>query len=176
VQILTALNELGPALLEIQKVVAFEQRTGGVTSHTYQALGETQRLQGQLDAALLSFRRALDIDRSAFPAGSLVLAMRYHDLTRVLRQLKQYQEAIQYRRDALQIEEQCLPADHPQLGSSYYHLAMVQLEMGQREEAFASFRKSLAILIRGLGEEHPNVVETRETMRQAGCAEHPDSA
>jgi len=112
---------------------------------------------GDLDGALASVERALEIERAQLAGDDITLAYSLNNLGYVLLERGSLAESEVRFREALAMRRRLLPPDHPLVSLSLDNLAGVVTKAGRYEEGIGIFEQSLALRRRRLGPRHPQV-------------------
>ena len=92
--------------------------------------------------------------------------MSYHNIASVLREQKNYTDALDYCRKALLIWEQVLGSKHPITASGYNSIAKVYYAQGDYKKALEYYEKALSVRIEKLGENHPYTKSTQQAVQR----------
>ena len=124
-------------------------------------LGWTQSLLQQNEAAELSMRRGLQLQKQLLGPDHPDVAVGLRNLSRVLRQRQAYAEAEQSCREALQICQQKNGKDHLSVAVTQHALALALLSQGKNAEAEPCLEEAVRIGTATLPDDHPNLAEFR---------------
>lgn len=132
-------------------------RTGdGKRVENLNLLAVLQYRRNEIDSAIVTMGRALDLSRDVLGPDSPTTAVIAQNLGLTLHRRGRATEAEPLLREALRGIETALGPDHPNLGPTMKTLASVLDETGREEEADSLFRASIAFTRRVVGV-HPDL-------------------
>jgi eukaryotic-like serine/threonine-protein kinase len=118
-------------------------------------IGNAQSIAGDQDAAVATFRMALDRSRALYGADSVSEAIGLHNMAEALRLAARYTEALVALRDAARINE-ARSGESSRLASNLVSIATTLGDQGVWEEALATYDRALRIFRAHL---HPDDVQ-----------------
>lgn len=112
---------------------------------------------GDYEAALPEFRKALEIAEARYGDDSPLLSLELNNLGEVYRVLGRYPQAEEMFKRAITLDEDSRDESDPALATSLNNLALVYRAQKRMDEAEPLYTRSLALLERALGPNHPDV-------------------
>ena len=159
-----ALSHYDQAMQIRQEIFSPEHESVG---EVYSCIGSVQwYLLKDYNQALISLKKAIEIQEKTLPSDSLVLAKTYYHIAITYGQLKKYDLAEKYYNEALKIRQTALPPEHPDIASTYNNLGCMYENKRDYAEALKYFEKSLEIKQKTLPPTHPELAVTENNIRQ----------
>ena len=134
--ITAAVDELDKGKLQSQPAVEAAVRS---------SIGNTLRALGRYDRAEPNLRRALELRRSALPAGHRDTTRSVKRLALLLREQGKAAESELLFREALALHRRGMPADDAEIASDLNNVAAASFGQGKLADAEAGFREALEI-------------------------------
>ncbi|MCU0224397.1 MAG: tetratricopeptide repeat protein [Acidobacteria bacterium] len=151
----------------LRQALAIDRRNGdeeGVYA-TLTSIGNIERQQNQLEAAVATLSEALALRTRLLDADDPALAYGYFERGRALLDAKRFAEARTDLETAFSIWSNALPEDHPNLAACLERLGRACWGAGDLASAEAHLRASLAIEERIAGDDPTHVIEALEVYR-----------
>ena len=116
-----------------------------VASSLFNSLASVYHNQGNYEAALKYYRKAMYIREKVLGEKHPSTAIIYNNLALLYQDQGNYEEALTYYQKALNIQEKVLKENHPDTGVTYHNLALLYQAQGKYEEALKYSLKDLNI-------------------------------
>ncbi|CAF3592599.1 unnamed protein product [Adineta steineri] len=100
---------------------------------------------GNLEKALSSHQKALEIQKRILPSNHRDLAVTYDNIGSVYGKLEKHAIALSFHQKALEINEKVLPSNHPDLAINYNNIALIYKSMENYLEAISFLQKARQI-------------------------------
>ncbi|CAF3929655.1 unnamed protein product [Adineta steineri] len=100
---------------------------------------------GNLEKALSSHQKALEIQKRILPSNHRDLAVTYDNIGSVYGKLEKHAIALFFHQKALEINEKVLPSNHPDLAINYNNIALIYKSMENYLEAISFLQKARQI-------------------------------
>ena len=158
-----ALSHYDQAMEIRQKLFSSEHESVG---EVYNYIGRVQwKLLQDYDEALVTLKKAIEIQEKTLPSDSLLLAKTYNNMAVTYEFRTQYDLAAKYYKKTLKIRQAALPPEHPDIAAVYNDLGCMYHSKGDYTEALKHFEKSLEIRQKTLPPSHPDNTRTENNIR-----------
>ncbi|CAF5040550.1 unnamed protein product [Rotaria sp. Silwood1] len=133
-----------------------EQENVSSMIQVYMDLGQVYDNQGDFDAALIYYDKALQIQLNLFPSNHPSLAVSYTNIGLVYCNKSDYVQALNYYKKALNIYElSSFSTNYTELAKTYNNISIVYNKLGDNTNALKYNEKSLEINLKSLPSNHP---------------------
>ncbi|CAF1427765.1 unnamed protein product [Adineta ricciae] len=165
----TGWRRLALLLIEIDQLEAAEAIYGVLLETTSNdrniafycnQLGAIKDKQGDYEAALWCYEKALATTEKILPLNYEYLAACYNNIASVYDNMKDYSQALSLYTKSNEILQRILPENHPNMSASYNNIANVHQLMGEYSKAGFFFEKGLEILRKSLPSNHPLIARS----------------
>ncbi len=163
-------DQCEPALSHYNQAMKIRRE---VFSSEHESVGEVYSYIGGLEWSLLSnykealvtLKKAIEIQEKTLPSDSLDLARTYSYMAATYDFMTQYDLAAKYYNKALKIRQTALPPEHPHIAITYNNLGCMYKTKGEYTEALKHYEKSLEIAQKTLPPSHPDIALTENNIR-----------
>jgi tetratricopeptide (TPR) repeat protein len=132
----------------------------------YSYIGGLQwQLLEDYDQALISLKKAIEIQEATLPSDSIDLARTYHNIATTYAMMTKHDLALEYYNKALKIRQAALPPEHPSIAATYHNLGYSYESKGDYTKALKYYEKSLEIERKTLPPAHPEIAGTENNIR-----------
>jgi tetratricopeptide (TPR) repeat protein len=114
--------------------------------------------------AILSYEKALEIQKKGLPPNHPDLAITYNNIGRMFSKIGEYSKARFFHKNALIIQEKTLSWNHPDMLISYQALASVYHYMNQYSRALSLYQYVLDILQPSMSKYHPKIQDLQRNI------------
>ncbi len=139
----------------------------GVEAAARTAIGNAYRALGKPQEGEPHLRRAVELGRSAYPAGHADLAFSMHKLARVYEDEGRYDEAEALYRESLAMRRELLGETHKDVATSLNNLGWLLNLRGDAVGAEALQREALDMRRRLYGDEHVDIATSLNNLASA---------
>jgi eukaryotic-like serine/threonine-protein kinase len=156
----------------VEAAIARANKQVGLTPVVHQAVGTAQLRLGQYDAAIASFKAALDAARKLLPRGDPRLPDYIDPVGVALSHARRFAEALPYNVEAHQAAVDAFGAHHPNAAIYAINMATKHGALGDCTKALAELAEARAALTGVLRPESPEHLQIMEVMGTCYFMQH----